>query len=66
MEFYDFVIFVFFTKTLSHLFFPGDNAFIAQMQTLGIFAAGYLARPLGGIIMAHYGDIIGRKNVCLP
>ncbi|WP_240087341.1 MFS transporter, partial [Proteus mirabilis] len=44
-------------------FFPGDNAFIAQMQTLGIFAAGYLARPLGGIIMAHYGDIIGRKRM---
>ncbi|EMH2394450.1 MFS transporter [Proteus mirabilis] len=63
LEFYDFVIFVFFTKTLSHLFFPGDNAFIAQMQTLGIFAAGYLARPLGGIIMAHYGDIIGRKRM---
>ncbi|AGS60155.1 sugar (and other) transporter family protein [Proteus mirabilis] len=48
---------------MSHLFFPGDNAFIAQMQTLGIFAAGYLARPLGGIIMAHYGDIIGRKRM---
>ena len=63
LEFYDFVIFVLFTKTLSHLFFPGDNAFIAQMQTLGIFAAGYLARPLGGIIMAHYGDIIGRKRM---
>lgn len=63
LEFYDFVIFVFFTKTLSQLFFPGDNAFIAQMQTLGIFAAGYLARPIGGIIMAHYGDIIGRKRM---
>ncbi|MCD1125447.1 MFS transporter [Jinshanibacter sp. LJY008] len=63
LEFYDFVIFVFFTGTLTQLFFPGDNEFIAQMKTLGIFAAGYLARPLGGIIMAHYGDKIGRKRM---
>lgn len=63
LEFYDFVIFVFFTETLTHLFFPGDDEFIAQMKTLGIFAAGYLARPIGGIIMAHYGDKIGRKRM---
>lgn len=63
LEFYDFVIFVFFTGTLTELFFPGDNAFIAQMKTLGIFAAGYLARPIGGVIMAHYGDKIGRKRM---
>lgn len=63
LEFYDFVIFVFFTGTLTHLFFPGDNEFIAQMKTLGIFAAGYLARPIGGVIMAHYGDKIGRKRI---
>lgn len=30
---------------------------------LRYFAAGYLARPLGGIIMAHFGDLVGRKNV---
>ncbi|MNH11280.1 Proline/betaine transporter [compost metagenome] len=33
------------------------------MQTFGIFAAGYLARPLGGIIMAHFGDLLGRKKM---
>lgn len=63
LEFYDFVIFVFFTGVITKLFFPEGNDFIAQMNTLGIFAAGYLARPLGGIIMAHYGDKIGRKKM---
>lgn len=64
LEFYDFVIFVFFTKTLGHLFFPeGMSDWLAQLQVYGIFAAGYLARPLGGIIMAHFGDKDGRKKM---
>lgn len=63
LEFYDFVIFVFFTGVLTQLFFPTDSAFIAQMKTLGIFAAGYLARPIGGIVMAHFGDKLGRKKM---
>ena len=64
LEFYDFVIFVFFTKVLGHLFFPKDMPdWVAQLQIYGIFAAGYLARPLGGIVMAHFGDRSGRKRM---
>ncbi|WP_426699669.1 MFS transporter [Rhodanobacter sp. Col0626] len=64
LEFYDFVVFVFFAIPLSHLFFPPDTApWLAQLQVFGIFAAGYLARPLGGIVMAHYGDKLGRKKM---
>ncbi|KKW68751.1 MFS transporter permease [Lampropedia cohaerens] len=64
LEFYDFVVFVFFSTVLGHLFFPPSlPEWMVQLQTLGIFAAGYLARPLGGIIIAHYGDKLGRKNM---
>jgi len=64
LEFYDFVIFVFFATTLGHLFFPPSLPdWLIQLQTLGIFAAGYLARPLGGIIIAHFGDKLGRKRM---
>lgn len=64
LEFYDFVVFVFFTLPLSELFFPRDTApWLAQLQVYGIFAAGYLARPLGGIVMAHFGDTLGRKRM---
>lgn len=64
LEFYDFVIFVFFTKTLSTLFFPADMpAWLAQLQVYGIFASGYVARPIGGVIMAHFGDLLGRKKM---
>jgi MFS family permease len=64
LEFYDFVIFVFFTKTLGVLFFPADMPpWLAQLQVYGIFASGYVARPIGGIIMAHFGDLLGRKKM---
>lgn len=64
LEFYDFVIFVFFTKTLGHVFFPEDMPlWLSQLQVYGIFAAGYIARPVGGIVMAHFGDLLGRKKM---
>ena len=64
LEFYDFVVFVFFTKALSAVFFPPQmSEWLRQLQTFGIFAAGYLARPLGGIVIAHFGDLLGRKKM---
>jgi MFS family permease len=64
LEFYDFVIFVFFATTMGTLFFPADMpGWLRLVQTFGIFAAGYLARPLGGVVMAHFGDRAGRKRM---
>ena len=64
LEFYDFIIFVFFAAVVGKLFFPVDMPeWLRLMQTFGIFAAGYLARPLGGIVMAHFGDLLGRKKM---
>jgi MFS family permease len=64
LEFYDFIIFVFFAPIIGQLFFPPSIPdWLRQLQTFGIFAAGYLARPLGGIMMAHFGDLLGRKRM---
>jgi MFS family permease len=64
LEFYDFIIFVFFAAVVGKLFFPADlPEWLRQLQTFGIFAAGYLARPLGGIVLAHFGDLLGRKRM---
>ncbi|PXX22542.1 MHS family MFS transporter [Burkholderia sp. MS455] len=64
LEFYDFVIYVFFAAVIGQLFFPQSIPdWLRQMQTFGVFAAGYLARPLGGVIMAHFGDLVGRKRM---
>src|SRR5690606_8290723 len=64
LEFYDFVVFVFFAKVIGAAFFPDDlPEWLRQLQTFGIFAAGYLARPIGGIVIAHFGDLLGRKRM---
>ena len=64
LEFYDFIIFVFFAVVIGKLFFPPDMPdWLRQLQTFSIFAAGYLARPLGGMVMAHFGDLLGRKRM---
>ncbi|MBX8497224.1 MFS transporter [Pseudomonas cichorii] len=64
LEIYDFIIFVFFALTLSQLFFPPDMPeWLRLLQSFGIFVTGYLARPLGGILMAHFADRLGRKRM---
>ncbi|MCU1252520.1 MAG: ral substrate transporter [Edaphobacter sp.] len=64
LEFYDFVIFVFFATVIGKLFFAASLPdWVRQVQTFGIFAAGYLARPIGGVVMAHFGDTRGRKRM---
>jgi len=58
------VIFVFFANTIGDLFFPpGIPDWLRQFQTFGIFAVGYLIRPLSGVIVAHSGDLRGRKQM---
>jgi MFS family permease len=63
-EFYDFVIFAFFSSIIARLFFPPSLPDWNRLfQSYAIFAAGYIVRPLGGIVMAHFGDTRGRKRV---
>lgn len=64
LEFYDFIIYVFFATMIGQLFFPPDSPdWLRQVQTFGVFAVGYFVRPLGGIVMAHFGDVAGRKRM---
>lgn len=64
LEYFDFQVYVFVAAALStELFPPGDSAWKAQVQAFGIFAIGYLVRPIAGITIAHYADRIGRKRL---
>jgi len=60
LELFDFVIYLFLSPIIATIFFPHQKNGVALLATLGGFAAGYLARPLGGIIYGHFGDRIGR------
>jgi len=60
LEWYDFAIFGFLAPIMSPLFFPDSDALAGLIKTYGVFAAGYLMRPLGGMVFGYIGDRLGR------
>ena len=65
LEFYDFVIFGIFAKDIADAIFPSPTPLLSLMASFAAFAAGYLARPIGGIVLSHFGDRYGRRPVFL-
>jgi len=65
LEFYDFVIFGVFARDIAQAVFPTGDPIVSLMASFAAFAAGYLARPIGGIVLSHYGDRYGRRMVFL-
>lgn len=63
LEFYDFVIYSMFAAYIGGAFFPASNPFDTTIRSFSVFAVGYLARPLGGLIFSHFGDKYGRRKV---
>lgn len=50
---------------IAPLFFPGSLPGAGEMLAFATFAVGFLVRPLGGLIIAHFGDRFGRKPALL-
>jgi MFS transporter, MHS family, proline/betaine transporter len=65
LEFYDFVIFGIFAKDIADAIFPNPTPLVSLIVSFAAFAAGYLARPIGGIVLSHFGDRYGRRRVFL-
>ncbi|MBS1817653.1 MAG: MFS transporter [Acidobacteria bacterium] len=65
LEFYDFVVFGIFSKDIADAVFPAASPLASLMASFAAFAAGYLARPIGGLLLSHYGDRFGRRKVFL-
>lgn len=62
IEWFDFMVFALMASTVFHtLFFANLEPVPAMIASLGTFAAGFISRPLGGVILAHYGDRYGRR-----
>ena len=62
LEWYDFAVFGFFSSAISTQIFPSDDPIDGLINTFGVFAIGYLARPLGGVLLGQLGDRVGRTR----
>jgi len=63
VEYYDFLLYATMTALVfDRLFFPGSDPPAAAVAAFGTLAAGYVARPVGGILFGHLGDRLGRKR----
>jgi MFS family permease len=65
LEFYDFLTYAFFAIPIGHAFFPSSSAYGSLMLSLATFGAGFVTRPLGGVVLGAYGDRAGRKPAML-
>ncbi|MGZ5988213.1 MAG: MFS transporter [Rhizomicrobium sp.] len=61
LEFYDFVTYAFFAIQIGHAFFPSHTAYGSLMLSLATFGAGFITRPIGGLVIGAYADRAGRK-----
>ncbi len=61
LEWYDFSVYAFVALTLAKKFFPAGNEVSSLLATFAAFGIGFVARPLGGILIGRFGDTRGRK-----
>ena len=65
VEWFDFYVYSFFSLYFAHIFFPQEDTTTQLLQTAGVFAAGFLMRPIGGWLFGYIGDRHGRKKSML-
>jgi MHS family citrate/tricarballylate:H+ symporter-like MFS transporter len=59
---FDFFLFGIYASHIAHTFFPNDNEFVSMMSTFLSFAAGFIMRPIGALVLGPYIDRIGRRK----
>jgi MHS family citrate/tricarballylate:H+ symporter-like MFS transporter len=62
LEMYDFFLFGIYANHIAKVFFPNKSEFISLMAAFMSFAAGFLMRPIGAIVLGSYIDRIGRRK----
>lgn len=66
VEFYDFLVYgTAASLVFGTIFFSNQDPLVGTIAAFGTLAAGYLARPVGGIIFGHFGDRLGRKKMLI-
>ncbi|MGD9257375.1 MAG: MFS transporter, partial [Gammaproteobacteria bacterium] len=62
MEWYDFSVYGYFAAIIAPQFFPSSSPAVSLIAAFGAFAAGFLVRPLGGLVFGRIGDLVGRRR----
>lgn len=62
LEIYDFMIYGYYARYIAQSYFPTSNEYVSLMLALMTFAIGFLARPVGAIVLGSYTDRHGRRN----
>jgi len=62
LEWYDFAIYGYFAATIGRVFFPHEDKVAQVLAAFGIFAVGFLMRPVGGALIGYVGDRFGRRT----
>ena len=66
IEWYDFFLYSTVTGLVfAKLYFPHSDPWVGTLEAFGIYAVGFIARPIGAAIFGHYGDRIGRKSTLI-
>jgi MFS family permease len=66
IEAYDFLLYVLVAPLVfAKLYFPASDPLVGTLQAFGIYAVGFVARPVGAALFGHYGDRIGRKQTLI-
>ncbi|TQM03781.1 MFS transporter [Pseudonocardia kunmingensis] len=66
IEWYDFYLYGTAAALIfNQLFFPSFDPAVGTIAAFGTFAAGFLARPIGGVVFGHFGDRLGRKKMLI-
>jgi MFS transporter, MHS family, proline/betaine transporter len=65
LEWYDFGVYGFFAVAIGSQFFPAHDPAVSLIASFGVFAIGFLARPLGGLVFGHVGDRMGRRTAVI-
>ncbi|MET9224280.1 MFS transporter [Lentzea sp. NPDC003310] len=64
IEYYDFLLYATASAVVfNKVFFSSLDPLVGTIASFGTFATGYLARPLGGVLFGHFGDLLGRKKM---
>ena len=61
LEWYDFAVYGYFATAIGRHFFPHEDAVAQLLSAFGVFAIGYVMRPVGGAVVGHIGDRFGRR-----